>query len=170
MARSFVDRFLTFMGIQEEPVETVEPAPAPERERVPLREEAARDNRRSPESAAVEEKAAETQEMKMVVFHPRVFDDVQAIAAVLKEGKAVVVALDSCGRDVAQRVIDFVSGATYTLDGYMRRLGDDIFLFTPSNVSIDEAEEMEDRLRQEGQARQKKAAQRRRGYEGPEDA
>src|SRR5690606_20351407 len=129
MAKSFVDRLLMFMGIQEEPVGTVEPTPAPERERTPVRQEAVQGNRVRSENAEEKPTPAQAQNMSMAVFHPRTFDEVQAIAGALKERRPVVVALDHCEREVAQRVIDFVSGATYTLDGYIRRLGDDIFLF-----------------------------------------
>lgn len=165
MAKSFVDRVLMFMGIQEEPVGTVEPAPAPERERVRVRQEqeAPAESRNRPENLVTQDRPAEiradNQAMRVAVFHPRVFDDVQAIARALKARRPVVVTFDSCERDVAQRVIDFVSGATYTLDGYMRRLGDDTFLFTPSHISIDEAEELGEQIQQ---VRETRAARRRR--------
>lgn len=137
MAKGFVDRVLMFMGIQEEPVETEEPAPAPERTRGAV-EEIHKDRRRRLVSLPGL-RGNEAQQMSVVVLHPRIFDEVETIAGILKDRRPVVIALDACEREVAKRIIDFVSGATYALDGHMRRLADDIFLCTPSHVSIDEA-------------------------------
>jgi cell division inhibitor SepF len=44
--------------------------------------------------------------------------------------------LEATSPEIAQRIIDFLSGTTYALDGNSQQLGKQIFLFTPSNVEI----------------------------------
>lgn len=73
---------------------------------------------------------------QVVVAQPRSLDDVQAIAAHLKAGRPVLVTLRLAERETARRIIDFLSGTVYALDGAMRAVGDDILLCTPNRVSV----------------------------------
>ncbi|MBV8222977.1 MAG: cell division protein SepF [Candidatus Eremiobacteraeota bacterium] len=70
------------------------------------------------------------------VFHPRQYDEVTEIADNLRARLLVVVNLVGADRALSQRVIDFLSGVVYTLDGKMQRLSEGIFLFVPSNVQV----------------------------------
>jgi cell division inhibitor SepF len=54
----------------------------------------------------------------------------------LKERKSVVLNLTMMDPDQAQRAVDFVAGGTYALDGHQERIGESIFLFTPSCVQV----------------------------------
>lgn len=74
----------------------------------------------------------------------RSLDDARHAADMLKERRPVILNLERTDEDVARRAIDFVSGATYALDGYYERVGEKVFLFTPSNTLI--ASEDEDAL------------------------
>lgn len=74
------------------------------------------------------------------VFHPRQYDEVTDIADNLRARLLVVVNLVGADRVLSQRVIDFLSGVVYTLDGKMQRLSEGIFLFVPSNVQINARE------------------------------
>ena len=74
------------------------------------------------------------------VFHPRNYDEVTEIADNLRARLLVVVNLVGADRALSQRVIDFLSGVVYTLDGKMQRLSQGIFLFVPSNVQINARE------------------------------
>ena len=74
------------------------------------------------------------------VFHPRQYDDVSEMADNLRARLLVVVNLVGADRALSQRVIDFLSGVVYTLDGKMQRLSEGIFLFVPSNVQINSRE------------------------------
>lgn len=67
--------------------------------------------------------------------------DAQQAADLLKERHAVILNLEQTDEDVARRAVDFVSGAAYALDGYYERVGERIFLFTPSNIMITSEEE-----------------------------
>ena len=85
-----------------------------------------------------------TTQLKLVVIHPDSFDDAQEIADHLKAKKPVVVNLERVDRDVAKKVIDFLSGAVYALDGNIQKVAAGIFLIAPYNVGIqgDEKEEI----------------------------
>ena len=74
--------------------------------------------------------------MKMMV-EPETFDDSQNIADYLRERKPVVINFENTAADVSKRVVDFISGATYALDGNIQKVGKDIFLCVPSNVAVD---------------------------------
>lgn len=87
--------------------------------------------------------------MSVVVQRPISFDDVQMVADCLKERRPVILSVELVPKEVARRLVDFVSGAAYALDGRMVRLSEALFLFTPSNVTIEvpsaaELEEFED--------------------------
>lgn len=66
----------------------------------------------------------------------RSMDDAQAASDRLKERRAVIVNFERSDEDIARRGIDFISGVTYALDGYYQKVGDKVFLFTPSNTAI----------------------------------
>lgn len=67
----------------------------------------------------------------------RSLEDASYAADMLKERRPVILNLESTPEDVARRTVDFVSGATYALDGYYERVGEKVFLFTPSNTLIE---------------------------------
>lgn len=73
---------------------------------------------------------------EIVVLQPATFEDARAAADYLKMRRPVVVNLQGGHGDLARRIVDFTSGVTYALDGHMLRVGEEIFLFTPSHVSI----------------------------------
>lgn len=75
--------------------------------------------------------------LKMMIVEPESFDDSQSIADFLRDRKPVVINFESTEPDISKRVVDFVSGATYALDGNIQKVGKDIFLCVPSNVTVD---------------------------------
>lgn len=74
--------------------------------------------------------------MKVVVCEPESFDEVQILADHLKNRKQVILNLENTPKELSQRILDFLSGTTYALEGNSQQLGHDIFIFTPSNVEI----------------------------------
>lgn len=74
--------------------------------------------------------------LKVMVCEPEKFDEVQTLAEHLKNRKQVILNFENTAPEVSQRVIDFISGATYALDGQSQQLGRNIFLFAPSNVEV----------------------------------
>ncbi|EAW33676.1 cell division protein SepF, partial [Lyngbya sp. PCC 8106] len=73
---------------------------------------------------------------EVVVMEPRTFEEMPAAIRSLKERKSVVLNLTMMDPDQAQRAVDFVAGGTYALDGHQERIGESIFLFTPSCVQV----------------------------------
>ncbi|MDD3023920.1 MAG: cell division protein SepF [Syntrophomonadaceae bacterium] len=73
---------------------------------------------------------------KVVVSEPVSFDEVQVLADHLKNRKQLILNFDNTPPEVSQRIIDFISGTTYSLEGHSQALGKNIFIFTPSNVEI----------------------------------
>ena len=74
---------------------------------------------------------------KMVLIEPRAYSEAQAIADCLKQRKAVVVNMKRVTPDQAKRIVDFLSGTLYAISGEMQKLGNGIFLCTPSNIGVE---------------------------------
>ncbi|KAB2954500.1 cell division protein SepF [Heliorestis acidaminivorans] len=89
-------------------------------------------------SAPVVSLASERQKKdhKVVVVDPKSFDEAQSIADHLKNRRQVILNLENTDREMAQRMIDFISGTTYALNGSMQKVGANIFVFAPSHVDI----------------------------------
>jgi cell division inhibitor SepF len=73
---------------------------------------------------------------EVVVMEPRTFEEMPTAIRALKERKSVVLNLTLMDPDQAQRAVDFVAGGTFALDGHQERIGESIFLFTPSCVQV----------------------------------
>lgn len=74
---------------------------------------------------------------------PKNLGDAQKAAEDLKDRRPVIVNLEKTDDDLARRVIDFISGVTYALNGFYERVGDKVFLFTPANIVITDEDEIE---------------------------
>jgi cell division inhibitor SepF len=74
---------------------------------------------------------------------PRSLADAQKAAEDLKERRPVIVNLEGSEDELARRVIDFISGVTYALNGFYERVGDKVFLFTPANIIIADEDDVE---------------------------
>jgi len=74
---------------------------------------------------------------KIILLEPRAFSESQDIADYLKRNNSVVVNLKRVTPEQAKRIVDFLSGTLYAIDGGLQKLGGGIFLCTPSNVKTD---------------------------------
>lgn len=79
---------------------------------------------------------AQTNAIKMVISQPTTFEQSDEICSFLKEKKSVIVNLEYVNKDVARRIVDFISGGVYALDGYIQKVSNSIFLVAPSNYEI----------------------------------
>ncbi len=70
------------------------------------------------------------------VIEPKSFNDAEQIGAKFKNDTPVIVNLQNIDRELAKRLIDFVSGLTYGLDGGIQRVAEMVFLLTPANVEV----------------------------------
>ncbi len=75
-------------------------------------------------------------QMEIIVLEPGAFDEAQTAADYLKTHRPIVINLRGTQKELGKRIVDFLSGVAYALDGHMHRVGDEIFLFTPHHVSI----------------------------------
>ena len=82
----------------------------------------------------------DTPQMKLVIMQPGNFEESRDIANHLKERKPIVVNLEYLDNAESRRVVDFLSGAVYALDGDIRKVANHIFLITPCNVGVEEDE------------------------------
>ncbi|CDN15801.1 CBSS-74546.3.peg.720: hypothetical protein [Richelia intracellularis] len=73
---------------------------------------------------------------EVIVLEPRTFEEMPQAIQALRERKSIVLNLTIMDPDQAQRAVDFVAGGTYALDGHQERIGESIFLFTPSCVQV----------------------------------
>ena len=70
------------------------------------------------------------------LMEPRSFDEMPSAIQALRERKTVVLNLTMMEPDQAQRAVDFVAGGTFAIDGHQERVGESIFLFAPSCVTV----------------------------------
>ncbi len=70
------------------------------------------------------------------LMEPRSFDEMPNAIQALRERKTVILNLTMMEPDQAQRAVDFVAGGTFAIDGHQERVGESIFLFAPSCVTV----------------------------------
>jgi len=75
-------------------------------------------------------------QMEVVVIQPATYDEAQVIADHIRSQRPVIVNLEKMDYSIAQRIMDFVSGAVYTLGGNLERVTQNIFIIAPENVDI----------------------------------
>ncbi len=73
---------------------------------------------------------------KMVITQPTCYEDVEEIGAYLKNKKSVIINLENVGKEDARRVLDFLSGAAFMIEGTIQRVSNLIYLMAPRSVEI----------------------------------
>ena len=86
--------------------------------------------------AAAANRFTQTAQLKMVVIEPQSFDESPRLVDSLKAKKPVIINLENLETDVARKIFDFLSGATYALNGNVRKVANNIFVFAPENVEV----------------------------------
>ena len=76
------------------------------------------------------------QQIRMIIAKPTSFDQTEQICQCLKDKKSIIVNLEYVNKDVARRIVDFMSGAVQALDGHIEKVSNSIFLFAPFNYEI----------------------------------
>ena len=100
-------------------------------------EKAARPQRRvqrNPEDKVVNINT--TAQLQVVLAKPEKFEEVRGIADNLNEKRTVVLNLESVSKDVARRLIDFLTGVAYANNGQIKRVANSTFIITPYNVDV----------------------------------
>lgn len=79
----------------------------------------------------------QVQSVKMVITQPTSFEQSEELCNYLKEKKSIIVNLEYVNKDVARRIIDFLSGAVHALNGHIQKVSNSIFLIAPANYDIE---------------------------------
>ena len=74
--------------------------------------------------------------MEVSMIKPTSIEDAREICDYLLAGKAVVLNMEGIHTEVAQRIIDFTSGATYSMNGNLQKISSYIFIATPESVEL----------------------------------
>ena len=129
MAANFLNKVLYFMGIgeeeEQEEIEVVSAKPQLE----PVGASTYKKNN-------VVNIHSATAPMKVVLVEPNAYEDVQKICDDLKSKKPIVINFEGMDKDVARRMVDFISGAVYALDGDIQKVSNGIVIAAPSNVDL----------------------------------
>ncbi|OWA36718.1 cell division protein SepF [Saccharibacillus sp. O16] len=128
-----MNRFMNFLGLQEEEeiVERVVEQEEPQYDNAPSQE--LRKNGKSNNVVSIHSQ----KNVKVILSEPRTYDDAQQIADHLRAHRSVVVNLQQVRPDLAKRIIDFLFGTVYAINGNIAKVGGDIFLCTPDTVEVE---------------------------------
>ena len=109
--------------------------------REPLREPLARERERERENVIQlhtnETIQKLTSQFKIVVIEPKGFDECPRLVDDLKGRRPVIINLGLIDEIIARKVFDFLSGATYALNGNVQKIAQSIFVFLPENVDVE---------------------------------
>ena len=72
----------------------------------------------------------------VVLFRPTSFNDTSKAADELNNRKAVIVNMENVDKAMARRVVDFLSGCVYSLEGTVKKIAQSAYLFCPKNVEV----------------------------------
>ena len=118
-----VDKFLNFMGFTE-----------PKDDEETIQESYQEEGKKRKGQLVALPNSKEN--VRVVVVDPKTFDEAQIIADHLKSRQAVIINLEKVEYELAKRIIDFVGGTAYAIDGSMQKIGQGIILAVPPNVDI----------------------------------
>lgn len=115
--------------------ESAQPAPAPAPAARPAR----------PKEGRVVSLGAGTGQTQVVLIKPERFETAAEIADHLRSKRAVLVNLETTPKDVTRRLVDFLSGVTYAIDGGIKKIASNTYIMMPPNVNLvgDQMEELE---------------------------
>jgi len=75
-------------------------------------------------------------DMEVTMFRPSSVEESRLVVDSLKEGKTVVLNLEEVRTAIAQRIVDFICGAAYDMEGNLQSISDSIFIVTPPNIGL----------------------------------
>ncbi len=78
-----------------------------------------------------------TTQLKVVLVKPERFENASEIADHLKEKRTVVINLESTNKDIARRLVDFLSGVAYAGEGKIKKVAAHTYIITPYHVEIE---------------------------------
>ena len=81
-------------------------------------------------------RASITSDTNIVLFEPRNFDEAEEIGHHIKSKRACCINLHRMPSEYRQRIIDFLSGVVYGVDGSIKRIGENVILCSPKNLQV----------------------------------
>ncbi|MCL2165834.1 MAG: cell division protein SepF [Clostridiales bacterium] len=126
------DKFMSVMGLNDEVEEEIveEPDETDDDKAGGARRNSAARNKVVPITPTAKDA------LRVVLVEPICFDDCQIISDHLKAKRSVIINLEALDLPTARRIIDFVGGTAYALEGSMQKAGGSIFVAVPSHVEI----------------------------------
>ena len=73
---------------------------------------------------------------EVVLFHAKTFDDAAKASDELRRKKAVILNMENVDKSLTRRVVDFLSGSVYALDGSVKKIAQSTYLFCPHNMDV----------------------------------
>ena len=73
---------------------------------------------------------------EVILFHPSTFNDTSKAADHLRNKKAVIVNMENVDKAMARRVVDFLSGCAYAVDGHVKKVAQSTYLFCPHHMDV----------------------------------
>ena len=73
---------------------------------------------------------------EVVLFHAKTFDDAAKAANELRKKKAVILNMENVDKALTRRVVDFLSGSVFALDGSVKKIAQSAYLFCPHNMGV----------------------------------
>jgi len=73
---------------------------------------------------------------EVVLFHAKTFDDAAKAADELRKRRAVILNMENVDKALTRRVVDFLSGSVYALDGRVKKVAQSTYLFCPHNMDV----------------------------------
>ncbi len=135
MARTFFNKFLDYIGLEETEVDESELL-EDEADVMPHEDNIVNINRARERGGKVVSMPSQAAQMKMIVYQPMSYEDTQNIIDNLKSRKPVIVNMEELEIDCAQRILDFMAGAIYALSGTIHKISRGIFVVAPNNIDV----------------------------------
>ncbi len=88
-----------------------------------------------------ENKGADPAAADIMYYEPKVYEDSLNVSTHLRAGSPVIINLKHLDPGEGTRLIDYVCGTAYAIDGHMMKIGESIFLFTPMQIAINQADD-----------------------------
>lgn len=128
MGKGFVDKVLGMLGVRDDEIDDAE-----------VEQHEPEDYEAETEPRGGSRKLVSLpghRQTRLVITEPKSFEEVTVIAEHLKSRRPVIVNISNVDKGVGMRILDFMSGTAYALGGESQKIGEGIFLFTPSNFEI----------------------------------
>jgi len=150
---SLVDKFKSFMGVPDDEFYDDDDETMEEEEEIsvpPIQEESVKTvnydvssnwqtTAAAPEYEKKDDKVVNinaTTQLQVILVKPEKFDDASGIADHLNAKRTVVLNLESAGREISRRMLDFLSGVAYANSGQIKKVANATYIITPYNVGV----------------------------------